>query len=129
MFSALLPTVRRYLFTGYLLNSSGTTGQATLPIISSFFRDQRFPENWFRRSTPFLTSTNGPIVSQLLAGVGVAPGRNNEHGVYVADPPAPAPFNVSLVRQFSEHSGIHGYSTFIRDASHTGIRLETLRVP
>ncbi|KAJ6530654.1 hypothetical protein B0H19DRAFT_1082384 [Mycena capillaripes] len=79
-----------------IMKSSGTTGKATLPIISSFFRDQRLPENWFRPATQIISATNGPIVVELLAGVGVAPGRNNEHGVYVADPTPPPPFNVSL---------------------------------
>ncbi|KAJ7501580.1 hypothetical protein B0H11DRAFT_2224456 [Mycena galericulata] len=76
--------------------ANGTTGKATLPVISSFFRDQRFPENWFRPATQIVGATNGPIVAELLAGVGVVPGRNNGYGVYVADPPPPAPFNVSL---------------------------------
>ncbi|KAJ7575168.1 Chloroperoxidase [Mycena floridula] len=76
--------------------ANGTTKQATLPIITSFFRDQTFPKNWFRATSPVLGSTNAATANQINLGVGVAPGRNNEHGIYVADPPPPAPFNATL---------------------------------
>ncbi|KAJ7592839.1 Chloroperoxidase [Mycena floridula] len=84
--------------SAFILNvfANGTTKQATLPIISSFFRNQTFPQNWFRPATPVTGAVNGPTVAQIFSAVGVAPGRNNEQGVYVADPPPPAPFNVSL---------------------------------
>ncbi|KAJ7583046.1 Chloroperoxidase [Mycena floridula] len=76
--------------------ANGTTTQATEAIITSFFRDQRFPENWFRAAAPVTGAMNAVIAAQIVAGVGVPPGRNNEQGVYVADPLPPAPFNVSL---------------------------------
>ncbi len=78
--------------------SIGTTKQATLGIINSFFRDQRFPDNWFRAAVPVVAATNGATVAELFSGVGVQPGRNNDEGVYVADPPPPAPFDTGLVR-------------------------------
>ncbi|KAJ7336752.1 hypothetical protein DFH08DRAFT_813075 [Mycena albidolilacea] len=73
---------------------SGTTKQATLPIFGSFFRNQTFPQNWFRAASPV---TGGESAGQIEAGVpGFVPGRNNEQGVYVADPPPPpAPFSSS----------------------------------
>ncbi|KAJ7579515.1 Chloroperoxidase [Mycena floridula] len=84
-------------FSAHRLNVAyGTTKQATQAIITSFFRDQRFPVNWFRAATPVTGAMNGAIAAQIVAGVVVPPGRNNEQGVYVADPPPPAPFNVSL---------------------------------
>ncbi|KAJ7120812.1 hypothetical protein C8R44DRAFT_877142 [Mycena epipterygia] len=78
----------------FVLNvfANGTTKQATLPIVGSFFRNQTFPQNWFRAATPVSGSESA---GQIFAGVpGIVPGRNNEQGVYVADPPPPAPFNV-----------------------------------
>ncbi|KAJ6570435.1 hypothetical protein B0H10DRAFT_2237808 [Mycena sp. CBHHK59/15] len=71
----------------FVLNvfSNGTTKQATLPIVGSFFRNQTFPKNWFRAATPVSGSESA---GQISAGVpGIVPGRNNEQGVYVADPP------------------------------------------
>ncbi|KAJ7839218.1 Chloroperoxidase [Mycena olivaceomarginata] len=79
----------------FVLNvfANGTTKQATLPIVGSFFRNQTFPQNWFRAASPV---TGGESAGQIEAGVpGFVPGRNNEQGVYVADPPPPAPFNSS----------------------------------
>ncbi|KAJ7127271.1 Chloroperoxidase [Mycena crocata] len=74
--------------------ANGTTKQATKQIITSFFMNQTFPENWFRSATPF---TGGPIPGQIAAALPQwVPGHNDENGVFVADPPPPAPFNVSL---------------------------------
>ncbi|KAJ7588830.1 Chloroperoxidase [Mycena floridula] len=87
-----------YAAGAFILNifANGTTKQATLPIISSFFRNQTFPQNWFRPTSLFVGTINGPAIAQISSALGIAPGRNNEQGVYVADPPPPAPFNVSL---------------------------------
>ncbi|KAF8900069.1 Chloroperoxidase [Mucidula mucida] len=84
--------------SAFMLNvfANGTTKQATLGIINSFFRDQRFPDNWFRAAVPVVAATNGATVAELFSGVGVQPGRNNDEGVYVADPPPPAPFDTGL---------------------------------
>ncbi|KAJ7127464.1 hypothetical protein C8R43DRAFT_1134716 [Mycena crocata] len=75
------------------LLSTGTTKQATKRIITSFFMNQTFPENWFRAAAPVL---GGPIPGQIAAALPQwVPGHNDENGVFVADPPPPAPFNVS----------------------------------
>ncbi|KAJ7609715.1 Chloroperoxidase [Mycena polygramma] len=72
---------------------NGTTKQATKRIISSFFMNQTFPENWHRAAAPVLGSpTPAEITAALPEWV---PGHNDENGVFVADPPAPAPFNIS----------------------------------
>jgi len=76
--------------------ANGTTKQATLPIIGSFFRNQTFPPNWFRPASPVTAAINGAVASQLFASVGVPPGRNDANGVYVADPAPPPPFNSSF---------------------------------
>ncbi|KAJ7301745.1 Chloroperoxidase [Mycena albidolilacea] len=71
----------------------GTTKQATKRIMTSFFMNQTFPENWFRAASPVLGgSIPGEIAAALPQWV---PGHNDENGVFVADPPAPAPFNIS----------------------------------
>ncbi|KAJ6559787.1 Chloroperoxidase [Mycena capillaripes] len=73
--------------------ANGTTQQATKHIITSFFMNQTFPENWFRAASPVLGS---PIPAQIAAALPEwVPGHNDENGVFVADPPAPAPFNIS----------------------------------
>jgi hypothetical protein len=58
--------------------------------------NQTFPENWFRAAAPFLgSSIPGEIATALPQWV---PGHNDANGVFVADPQAPAPFNISSVR-------------------------------
>jgi hypothetical protein len=57
--------------------------------------NQTFPENWFRAASPVLGS---PIPAQMAAALPEwVPGHNDENGVFVADPQAPAPFNISPV--------------------------------
>ncbi|KAJ7574831.1 hypothetical protein C8J56DRAFT_901764 [Mycena floridula] len=73
--------------------ANGATKQATLPVISSFFRNQTFPKNWFCATS---LVTRAPTVSPLFSGVSVAPGKNKEHDVYVADPSPPTLVNVTL---------------------------------
>ncbi|KAJ7815040.1 Chloroperoxidase [Mycena olivaceomarginata] len=82
----------------FILNvfANGTTKQATLPIVGSFFRNQTFPPNWFRAAQPVTGAINGATVAQILAQIPTPPGRNDDHGVYVADPAPPPPFNSSF---------------------------------
>ncbi|KAJ6533618.1 Chloroperoxidase [Mycena capillaripes] len=81
-----------------LLNvfANGTTKQATLSIIGSFFRNQTFPPNWFRAASPVTGSIAGADTAQILAAIPIPPGRNNAQGDYVADPAPPPPFNSSF---------------------------------
>ncbi|KAJ7270406.1 Chloroperoxidase [Mycena rebaudengoi] len=73
--------------------ANGTTKQATKRIISSFFMNQTFPENWFRAAAPVLGS---PIPGEIAAALPQwVPGHNDENGVFVADPQPPTPFNIS----------------------------------
>ncbi|KAJ7020714.1 Chloroperoxidase [Mycena alexandri] len=73
--------------------ANGTTGQVTKRIVTSFVMNQTFPENWFRASAPVLPS---PLTTQIAAALPQWVAGHNENGVFVADPPPPAPFNVSL---------------------------------
>ncbi|KAJ7592141.1 Chloroperoxidase [Mycena floridula] len=87
----------KFEFPLFRMNGAyGTTKQATGPIISSFFRNQTFPKNWFRATSLVTGPVNSATVNQLFPGVGVAPGRNNEHGVYVADVSPPTLVNVTV---------------------------------
>ncbi|KAF7310011.1 Aromatic peroxygenase [Mycena indigotica] len=76
-----------------------TAEEASFSTIGSFFRNQTFPANWHRAAAPVTGATVGPIIGQLVAGVGVPAGRNNPNGIYVADPLPPAPFNSSFACQ------------------------------
>ncbi|KAJ6513526.1 hypothetical protein DFH09DRAFT_1197223 [Mycena vulgaris] len=74
-------------------DSNGTTKQASKRIISFFFMNQTFPENWFRAAAPVMgSSIPGEIAAALPQWV---PGHNDENGVFVVDPQPPAPFNIS----------------------------------
>ncbi|KAJ7350630.1 hypothetical protein DFH08DRAFT_861968 [Mycena albidolilacea] len=68
----------------------------TLPIIGSFFRNQTFPPNWFRAASPVTGAINAATLAQIFAAIPTPPGRNDAHGVYVADPSPPPPFNSSF---------------------------------
>ncbi|KAJ7823441.1 hypothetical protein B0H14DRAFT_3470099 [Mycena olivaceomarginata] len=73
--------------------ANGTTQQATKHIMTSFLMSQTFPDNWFRGGAPTLgASFPAQIAAALPEWI---PGHNDENGVFVADPPAPAPFNIS----------------------------------
>ncbi|KAK7057640.1 Cloroperoxidase [Favolaschia claudopus] len=76
--------------------ANGTTKQATLPIIASFFRNQTFPRNWFRAASPVTGAIINATVSQIKAAIPTSPGRNNAQGMFVADPDPPPPFNSSF---------------------------------
>ncbi|KAJ7611907.1 hypothetical protein DFH06DRAFT_1371744 [Mycena polygramma] len=73
--------------------TNGTTKLATKRIISSFFMNQTFPENWHRAAVPVLGS---PIPAEITAALPQwVPGHNDANGFFVADPQGPAPFNIS----------------------------------
>ncbi|KAJ6612029.1 Chloroperoxidase [Mycena sp. CBHHK59/15] len=86
-----LVLVHRLSFRGNVF-ANGTTKLATKRIITSFFMNQTFPKNWFRAAAPVLGT---PIIGEIAAALPQwVPGHNDE-GVFVADPPPPAPFNIS----------------------------------
>ncbi|KAF7354130.1 Cloroperoxidase [Mycena venus] len=77
--------------------ANGTTNQTTLPILDSIFRNETFPPNWYRAAVPVTGATNAKVSGAILAGIPEhVPGRNNDQGVFVADPLPPPPFNSSL---------------------------------
>ncbi|KAJ7728879.1 Chloroperoxidase [Mycena metata] len=79
------------------LFSNGTTNLLTKNILNSFFEHQTFPAHWFRASAPVVAATTGAFNAEIAAGLPQwFPGHNDENGVFVADPPAPAPFNTSI---------------------------------
>ncbi|KAF9028894.1 Cloroperoxidase [Hymenopellis radicata] len=81
------------LHDGDSSHNTGTTKLATRRIITTFFMNQTFPENWHRAAVPIL---GGSIPSEIMAALPEwVPGHNDENGVFVADPPVPAPFNIT----------------------------------
>ncbi|KAJ7066373.1 Chloroperoxidase [Mycena amicta] len=87
-----------YTQAAFIINvfANGTTKEASLSTIGSFFRNQTFPANWNRPAAPVTGAQNAATIGQIIASVGLQPGRNNADGVYVADPAPPFPFNTSF---------------------------------
>ncbi|KAF7309995.1 Cloroperoxidase [Mycena indigotica] len=87
-----------YMESAFILTvfANGTTKEASLSTIGSFFRNQTFPSNWHRAASPVSGSVVAPIIKDIFTGVGLAPGRNDANGVYGADPTPSFPFNTSL---------------------------------
>ncbi|KAJ7263406.1 hypothetical protein C8J57DRAFT_1231276 [Mycena rebaudengoi] len=64
------------------------------PVMDQAANPQMFPQNWFQATIPVSGSESA---GQIFAGVpGIVPGRNNEQGVYIANPLPPGPFNASI---------------------------------
>ncbi|GLB42846.1 putative peroxidase, family 2 [Lyophyllum shimeji] len=80
--------------------ANGTDGILTVPTMTSFFRDQRFPANWNRRSGAGLLDKIGDDAGAILSAKPVQPGANDANGVYVPDT---APIdNCSFYNSFAE---------------------------
>jgi len=66
--------------------ANGTDGVLSVESMSTFFRNQTFPANWFRRGTPAGFQVVGNFSDSVLAlHPEVLPGANDKQGVYVAD--------------------------------------------
>ena len=65
--------------------ANGTDNLLSVPTMGSFFRNQSFPENWYRRSSPGL-EVIGQSVSDIISAHPIAPGANAPNGTYVLDP-------------------------------------------
>lgn len=86
---------------------AGTDGVLTVPTMTSFFRDQRFPENFYRRNASGTFPGIGVVASQIFNAHPVPAGANNADGVYVPDS---GPLNVSsstFTSPFSILNSIH----------------------
>lgn len=64
----------------------GTDGTLSIPTVTSFFRDQRFPPHWYRRSSPANASLVGATANDIQSAHPVSPGANDANGSYVDDP-------------------------------------------
>ena len=67
--------------------TSGTTGNLTVPMMGSFFRNQTFPDNWYRRTSPGTFANVSVDSNAMFVANPVAPGANNASGAFVLDPP------------------------------------------
>ncbi|KAG5650983.1 hypothetical protein H0H81_010330 [Sphagnurus paluster] len=63
--------------------ANGTDGILTVPTLTSFFRDQKFPDNWHRRPTVATFNIVGETSFNVYSPYPVGPGANNADGVYV----------------------------------------------
>ena len=69
-----------------MLSFLGTTEQLSVPVMTSFFKDQQFPtNNWHRKATPGGFDLIGIGAAEILLAHLVSPGANNAQGVYVPD--------------------------------------------
>lgn len=74
------------------MRNAGVSANLTVPQLSSFFRDERFPDNWVRRAPPAElvdVATNAGILfvaatMDAPAKTQVIPGRN-VNGTFVKD--------------------------------------------
>lgn len=53
--------------------------------MTSFFRDQKFPSNWHRRSSPADIDQIGIDADLISNAFPILPGANNASGVYIPD--------------------------------------------
>ncbi|KDQ53210.1 hypothetical protein JAAARDRAFT_210155 [Jaapia argillacea MUCL 33604] len=73
---------------GFTLNffPNAKEGNLTVPVMNSFFRNETFPEGWYRRATPFTFAGVITAAGQIEAPHPVPAGAKNSSGVYVTDP-------------------------------------------
>jgi hypothetical protein len=70
-----------------LQSLTGTTGKLSKQTLTSIFRDQRFPDHWYRRSEPanFTVIGNATRNVFLLTPEWVVPGSNDGKGNFIPD--------------------------------------------
>ncbi|KZT33639.1 Cloroperoxidase [Sistotremastrum suecicum HHB10207 ss-3] len=73
----------------FVLNffANGTDGTLSTPVMGSFFRNQTFPDDWYRRSSPGNITLIGQGVDEIRNAHPVPPGANAPNGTYVLDAP------------------------------------------
>ncbi|KAG6906919.1 hypothetical protein DXG01_011345 [Tephrocybe rancida] len=63
----------------------GTDGTLSVPTLTSIFRDQRFPANWHRHSSPVTADIIVASTSVVFQANPVPPGANAPNGTYILD--------------------------------------------
>ncbi|KAF8072300.1 Chloroperoxidase [Lyophyllum atratum] len=83
--------VLSYGESSFTLNffANGTDGVLSVPTMTSFFRDQRFPENWHRRSGAGTIGLIGQVADDIINLKPVPPGANAPNGTYIPDTDIP----------------------------------------
>ncbi|KAG6890071.1 hypothetical protein C0992_003169 [Termitomyces sp. T32_za158] len=76
-----------YADAGFFLTlfSNGTDGTLSVPAMTSFLRDERFPDDWYRRSSPATPDVIGNALQLVMQGHPVPPGATAPNGTYIAD--------------------------------------------
>ncbi|TFK97485.1 Chloroperoxidase [Pterulicium gracile] len=79
---------------GFILNlfRNSETGNLTRQDMTQFFVEERFPENWYRKETPFEFDDIRMAVDALEESHPVRPGKKDVNGMYVVDTPETSPF-------------------------------------
>ncbi|KAG6832013.1 hypothetical protein H0H92_006049 [Tricholoma furcatifolium] len=79
--------------TGFTLNffANGTDGVLSVSTMTSIFRDQRFPENWHRRSSPGTIDIIDATTEDVYQENPVPAGANAANGTYIEDPDEAGP--------------------------------------
>ncbi|KAG6807389.1 hypothetical protein H0H92_007770 [Tricholoma furcatifolium] len=82
--------------TGFTLNffanvlndcpALGTDGVLSVSTLTSIFRDQKFPDNFYRRSSPGTGDIIGATSNDVFLKNPVSPGVNAPNGTYILDP-------------------------------------------
>ncbi|KDQ53209.1 hypothetical protein JAAARDRAFT_438096 [Jaapia argillacea MUCL 33604] len=72
---------------GFTLNffPNAKEGNLTVPVMNSFFQNERFPEGWYRRATRFTFADVSNAANEVEAPYPVPAGAKNTSGVYVPD--------------------------------------------
>jgi len=65
--------------------ANGTDGTLSVPTMTSFFKDQTFPNNWHRRASPGTFALIGTGAIEIESAHPIAPGANNAQGQFVPD--------------------------------------------
>jgi hypothetical protein len=84
--------------TDFMIAFTGTDNILSVQEMGSFFRNQTFPKNWYRRAK----AAGGAVVSEYINDIyvvhpGVLPGANNPQGIYVPDNVTVSPFPIHLL--------------------------------
>jgi hypothetical protein len=75
---------------GELINGTGLgrTNETSVRQMTSFFQNQTFGDNFFRRQGPAGSAILGPVATAVRNAHPVPPGANDANGNYIIDTPA-----------------------------------------
>lgn len=66
-----------------LTRLAGTTKQLSFETLTSFFKENKFPKNWFRQEKPFTFTDVVALNTEIFLAHPIQPGANDKYGKYV----------------------------------------------